>query len=167
MVSASAVSPVARTRWASNSAFTSCAASLRPPTRTTSRTRFYVILFRILHSLIELRSILGTNYTVGDIAVPGDACVWWTQWYGVNTSHPAAQAYYNSVFSQYASWGVDFLKVDCMLPSSCLEASSLKYCPARADALRYIWRERTRRRHVRRAPFDEMLICRELRCSVR
>jgi len=29
-------------------------------------------------------------------------------------SHPAAQPYYDSLFAQYASWGLDFIKVDCI-----------------------------------------------------
>jgi alpha-galactosidase len=58
--------------------------------------------------------ILGTSYTVADIAVPADACVWWASWFGVNASHPATQAYYDSVFSLYAQWGVDYVKVDCI-----------------------------------------------------
>src|SRR3546814_2145833 len=32
--------------------------------------------------------------------------------YGVDMSKPGAQAYYDSVFRQIASWGVDFVKVD-------------------------------------------------------
>ena len=32
--------------------------------------------------------------------------------YGVDGSKPGAQAYYDSIFQLYASWGVDFVKVD-------------------------------------------------------
>jgi hypothetical protein len=35
--------------------------------------------------------------------------------YTVDTNHPAGQAYYDSVFRLYASWGVDFVKVDDIL----------------------------------------------------
>jgi hypothetical protein len=47
-----------------------------------------------------------------DIAQPNSICPWNTDMYGVNPSHPAAQAYYDSVFELYAAWGVDFVKVD-------------------------------------------------------
>ena len=37
--------------------------------------------------------------------------------YGINTSSPAGQAYLDSIFLLYASWGVDFVKVDdCSQP---------------------------------------------------
>jgi len=32
----------------------------------------------------------------------------------VNLSHPAGQLYYDSIHQQYADWGVDFLKNDCI-----------------------------------------------------
>jgi hypothetical protein len=32
--------------------------------------------------------------------------------FGVDMAKPGAQAYYNSVFDQFASWGLDFIKVD-------------------------------------------------------
>ena len=32
--------------------------------------------------------------------------------YGVEMGNPGAQAYYNSVFALFASWGVDYVKVD-------------------------------------------------------
>eukprot|EP00966_Prymnesium_polylepis_P258923 5980467-Prymnesium_polylepis.1 len=32
----------------------------------------------------------------------------------VNTSHPAGQAFFDSITQQYAAWGVDFLKNDCV-----------------------------------------------------
>ncbi len=32
--------------------------------------------------------------------------------YGVDMTKPGAQAYYDSVFALFASWGVDFVKVD-------------------------------------------------------
>jgi hypothetical protein len=34
--------------------------------------------------------------------------------YGVDMAKPGAQAYYDSVFALYASWGVDFVKMDDM-----------------------------------------------------
>jgi len=35
--------------------------------------------------------------------------------YGVNMDRPGAQAYYNSVIDQLASWGIDFIKYDDIL----------------------------------------------------
>jgi alpha-galactosidase len=32
--------------------------------------------------------------------------------YGVDMAKPGAQEYYNSVFDQFAAWGLDFVKVD-------------------------------------------------------
>ena len=35
-----------------------------------------------------------------------------TDMYGIDPAKPGAQAYYDSIFQLYASWGVDFVKVD-------------------------------------------------------
>lgn len=56
--------------------------------------------------------ILGTSYTAREIASTNSICNWNTDMYGVNTAHPGAQAYYDSLLELYASWGVDFIKVD-------------------------------------------------------
>ena len=56
--------------------------------------------------------IKGTNYHAKDIANPADACIWWDATLGVDMSKPGAQEYYNSCFELYASWGVDYVKVD-------------------------------------------------------
>lgn len=56
--------------------------------------------------------ILGTKYTARDIANPADICEWYNATYGIDMSKPGAQEYYNSIFKLYASWGVDFIKVD-------------------------------------------------------
>jgi hypothetical protein len=47
-----------------------------------------------------------------DIADTSSICSWNIDMYGVDMSRPGAQAYYDSVFAQLASWGVDFVKVD-------------------------------------------------------
>jgi len=39
-------------------------------------------------------------------------CPWNTDMYGVDAEAEGAQAYYDSIFALYASWGVDFVKVD-------------------------------------------------------
>ena len=41
-------------------------------------------------------------------------CTWDKEGVGLNASHPAAAAYYDSVVALYAEWGVDFIKWDCM-----------------------------------------------------
>jgi hypothetical protein len=56
--------------------------------------------------------IKGTPYTAEDIADTNSICLWNTDMYGVDMSKPGAQEYYNSVFSQFAAWGLDFVKVD-------------------------------------------------------
>ncbi|CAN7435965.1 glycoside hydrolase family 27 protein [Phenylobacterium sp. LjRoot225] len=47
-----------------------------------------------------------------DIADTSSICSWNVDMYGLDMSRPGAQAYYDSVFAQLASWGVDFVKVD-------------------------------------------------------
>ena len=56
--------------------------------------------------------IKGTSYYAKDIANPADVCSWWDATLGVDMSVPGAQEYYNSCYELYASWGVDFVKVD-------------------------------------------------------
>ena len=56
--------------------------------------------------------ILGTAQTARDIAHPYSICSWNTDMYGVDASQEGAQCYYDSLFELYASWGVDFVKVD-------------------------------------------------------
>lgn len=56
--------------------------------------------------------VLGTDYTAADVASRTSICFWNTDMYGVNPDHPAAQAYYDSVFALFAAWGVDYVKVD-------------------------------------------------------
>jgi len=56
--------------------------------------------------------VLGTSYHAKDIANTKSVCAWNPDMYGVDMSKPAAQDYYNSVFQQFAEWGVDLVKVD-------------------------------------------------------
>jgi alpha-galactosidase len=56
--------------------------------------------------------LLGTNVTARQIAHPNSICPWNTDMYGVDASKDGAQQYYHSLFDLYASWGVDFVKVD-------------------------------------------------------
>ncbi len=56
--------------------------------------------------------VLGTNYTANEIYDTTELCTWLHDMYGADASKPGAQDYYNSLFKLYASWGVDFVKVD-------------------------------------------------------
>jgi alpha-galactosidase len=58
--------------------------------------------------------VLGTRYRAADIADTTSVCSWNPDMYGVDMRKPGAQAYYDSVFALYASWGVDFVKMDDM-----------------------------------------------------
>ena len=56
--------------------------------------------------------VLGTSYTAADIANTNSKCAWNTDMYGVDMTKPGAQEYYNSVFALFASWELDYVKVD-------------------------------------------------------
>lgn len=58
--------------------------------------------------------IFDSPYHAADAADTSDTCPWNPFNYGVDPSRVAAQAYYDSILRLYASWGVDFLKVDCI-----------------------------------------------------
>jgi alpha-galactosidase len=58
-------------------------------------------------------SIAMSPYTATEAAVTDDTCPWNTFMYGVQDA-PSGQAYYNSIAQLYASWGVDFIKADCI-----------------------------------------------------
>ena len=55
--------------------------------------------------------IKGTDKTADQIAV-NSICPWNSDMYGVDMSIPEGQLYYDSLMELYASWGVDFIKVD-------------------------------------------------------
>jgi len=57
--------------------------------------------------------IKGTNGITADmIADTTSLCPWLNQMFGVNMKAPGAQEYYNSLADLYASWGVDYIKMD-------------------------------------------------------
>ncbi len=56
--------------------------------------------------------IKGTTKTAREIASGFSVCAWNTDMYGIRPENEGAQEYYNSIFELYASWGVDFVKVD-------------------------------------------------------
>lgn len=57
--------------------------------------------------------VLGADGITADmIADTGSTCPWMNHMYGLDMTKPGAQAYLNSLLDLYASWGVDFIKVD-------------------------------------------------------
>lgn len=57
--------------------------------------------------------VMGTNGITADmIADTSSTCPWMNHMYGLNMSKPGAQEYLNSILKLYASWDVDFIKVD-------------------------------------------------------
>jgi hypothetical protein len=58
--------------------------------------------------------VLGTKFRAQDIADTTSICTWNGDMYGIDMTRPGAQAYYDSIFKLYASWGVDFVKMDDM-----------------------------------------------------
>ncbi|HUC28328.1 MAG TPA: glycoside hydrolase family 27 protein [Candidatus Acidoferrum sp.] len=58
--------------------------------------------------------IKGTPFHAADIADKDNGCRWNPDMWGVDTSKPGAQSYYDSIAELYASWGVDFIKADDM-----------------------------------------------------
>ena len=57
--------------------------------------------------------IANSNFHAQDAADQTDACPWDPTNWGVK-DNAAGQAWYDSIISQYAGWGVDLLKVDCI-----------------------------------------------------
>jgi hypothetical protein len=58
--------------------------------------------------------ILGTQHSAAQIADKKRVCQWNPDMFGVDMSRPGAQEYYDSVFELFASWGVDYVKLDDM-----------------------------------------------------
>ena len=64
------------------------------------------------HAVRQNTALLGTSARAADIANQRSTCPWNPDMFGVDMSKPGAQAYYDSLFQLYASWGVDLVKVD-------------------------------------------------------
>ncbi len=60
----------------------------------------------------ENTPILGSKASAKDIYSSEGQCTWLRDMYTVVADSEGAQAYYNSLFQLYASWGVDYVKVD-------------------------------------------------------
>ena len=59
--------------------------------------------------------VKGTEWSARDFAEPFDTCNWCNHMFGVDGSKQGARDYYNSLFELYASWEIDFVKVDDIL----------------------------------------------------
>ena len=55
--------------------------------------------------------VLGSDVTADMVTDPSSICGWNPDMYGVRATE-AGQAYYDSIISMYADWGVDFIKCD-------------------------------------------------------
>jgi hypothetical protein len=73
--------------------------------------------------------IAGSSYTAADAGNTSDACSWDSHMWGVRGDTAAGQAWYDSIFAQYAEWGVDFIKIDDMV-------SNGNYHKAEVEAVR-------------------------------
>ena len=71
--------------------------------------------------------IEGSSFKAAEAADTKSTCGWCKDMWGVNATKPAGQAYYDSLFRLYASWGVDFVKIDDL---------SQPYHKAEVEALR-------------------------------
>ena len=70
------------------------------------------IMRGIPESAVEKKlPIKGTDYTADQIYSTEFRCSWLADNYTI-ADKPGAQEYYNSIIELYASWGVDFLKID-------------------------------------------------------
>jgi hypothetical protein len=57
--------------------------------------------------------IAGSSFHAADAADTGDACPWDDGNWGIRDNE-AGQAYYDSEMKLYATWGVDYIKIDCI-----------------------------------------------------
>lgn len=63
-------------------------------------------------AVTEKLPILGSDKTAADIYSTAYECTWLQDNYTVDGTKEGAQEYYNSIVNLYASWGVDYIKVD-------------------------------------------------------
>ena len=56
--------------------------------------------------------IFGSSAKAQDIYTKENQCRWLRDMYTIVAGRDGAQQYYNSIFQLYASWGIDFIKVD-------------------------------------------------------
>ena len=75
--------------------------------------------------------IANSSYKAQDAGNTNDPCPWDTHMWGVRGDTAAGQAWYDALFAQYASWGVDFIKIDDMVNND-----TTTYHQAEVDAIR-------------------------------
>jgi MYXO-CTERM domain-containing protein len=59
--------------------------------------------------------VADSTFTAAQAGNTGDTCSWDDHMYGVKADTDAGKAWYDSIYKQYAAWGVDFVKVDDMM----------------------------------------------------
>jgi hypothetical protein len=57
-------------------------------------------------------AVFGSTARAADFADQSSTCAWNPDMFGVDVSKPGGQQYYDSLFEQFAKWGIDFVKVD-------------------------------------------------------
>ena len=78
--------------------------------------------------------VLGTEgIDASMIADTSSTCPWLNQMYGLDMSKPGAQEYLNSLLDLYASWDVDYIKVDDIHTT---HAGDLRYSAAEVEGYR-------------------------------
>lgn len=70
--------------------------------------------------------IYGTSYRASQAANTADTCTWLNHMYGLNFGNAAAQAYINSILTMYASWGIDYIKIDDLVDSKVSPRTTFK-----------------------------------------
>jgi hypothetical protein len=65
------------------------------------------------HVVDQNLPIAGSSFHAQDAADTTSPCPWAEDNWGIR-DNPAGQAYYDSMLKLYASWGLDFIKVDCI-----------------------------------------------------
>jgi len=65
-------------------------------------------------AVVQNLPISGSSFHAADAADTSDVCPWNAYNFGLKPTHPAAQAYYDSLARQYAEWNIDFIKIDCI-----------------------------------------------------
>jgi alpha-galactosidase len=79
-------------------------------------------------------TLAGSTLKAADAADTSDACPWDNHMWGVKGNTAAGQAWYDSIFAQYAQWGIDFVKVDDLLNNQAPQP--YPYHQAEVDAIR-------------------------------
>ena len=88
--------------------------------------------------------IFGTSYHAQDIVVQPLTVPWPAPQldlgiYAINWSHPGAQAYINSCAAQFASWGVDYVKLDWINATINLQTDLPAWGTALKNSGRMLW----------------------------